>query len=173
MFKATVTTDIFSLPYTGERERPGYCGMLKRKARKGKVSTKWGPLSAPKGARDWHSKLRVNISQESNSCKEQHLLLKMGTHGEQQVAAHVFRIFSTLICFTQKQHSCSPAELPAVTRIDTPHLEDEKRHGPTNKGIEGLKVRGVEIFRGPLEVYSDGHNNFILEPRSLEIVSTI
>ncbi|XP_034989925.2 ankyrin repeat domain-containing protein 2 [Zootoca vivipara] len=39
----------------------------------------------------------------------------------------------------QKHRSCSPAEPPVVARLDTPLLEDEKKHGPLNKGLEELK----------------------------------
>ncbi|XP_042314744.1 ankyrin repeat domain-containing protein 2 isoform X2 [Sceloporus undulatus] len=42
----------------------------------------------------------------------------------------------------QKKHDASsPASVnpPEVARMDTPLLEDEKRQGPTHKGIEGLK----------------------------------
>ncbi|NWI52346.1 ANKR2 protein, partial [Calyptomena viridis] len=33
-------------------------------------------------------------------------------------------------------------EPPAVDRMNTPELEDEKRHGPRNWGLEAIKVRG-------------------------------
>lgn len=33
-------------------------------------------------------------------------------------------------------------EPPAVERMNTPELEEEKRHGPRNRGLEAIKVRG-------------------------------
>ncbi|XP_053168460.1 ankyrin repeat domain-containing protein 2 isoform X2 [Hemicordylus capensis] len=68
----------------------------------------------------------------------------------------------------QKLHSCPPAMLPEVSRVDTPHLEDEKKHGPINKGIEGLKgqerVRktSVDLRREIIEV---GGTQYLFELR--------
>ncbi|XP_075773875.1 ankyrin repeat domain-containing protein 2 isoform X2 [Pelodiscus sinensis] len=44
----------------------------------------------------------------------------------------------------QERPSQAPAMPPAVGRMDTPELEDEKRRGPIHWGIEGLKAQGRE-----------------------------
>nr|XP_020667688.1 ankyrin repeat domain-containing protein 2 isoform X1 [Pogona vitticeps] len=69
----------------------------------------------------------------------------------------------------QKKHCSSPpAHPPGVARIDTPLLEDEKKHGPANKGIEGLKgqerVRksSVDLRREIIEV---GGTQYLFELR--------
>ncbi|NWR26388.1 ANKR2 protein, partial [Emberiza fucata] len=52
-------------------------------------------------------------------------------------------------------------EPPAVERMDTPELEEEKRRGPRNWGLEAIKVRGLgcrvagvaghrQVKRGPV-----------------------
>ncbi|KAJ7325104.1 hypothetical protein JRQ81_018124 [Phrynocephalus forsythii] len=68
----------------------------------------------------------------------------------------------------QKVCSCPPAQPPEVARLDTPLLEDEKKHGPANKGIEGLKgqerVRksSVDLRREIIEV---GGTQYLFELR--------
>lgn len=37
-------------------------------------------------------------------------------------------------------------EPPAVERMNTPELEDEKRCGPRNRGLDAVKVRGVGVW---------------------------
>nr|XP_005289481.1 ankyrin repeat domain-containing protein 2 isoform X1 [Chrysemys picta bellii] len=44
----------------------------------------------------------------------------------------------------ERLESQAPEMPPAVARMDTPELEDEKRHGPVHWGIEGLKGQGRE-----------------------------
>uniref|UniRef100_A0A663DLZ0 Ankyrin repeat domain 2 n=1 Tax=Aquila chrysaetos chrysaetos TaxID=223781 RepID=A0A663DLZ0_AQUCH len=39
-------------------------------------------------------------------------------------------------------------EPPAVERMNTPELEEEKRRGPRNRGLEAVKVRGVGAWGG-------------------------
>ncbi|XP_061492268.1 ankyrin repeat domain-containing protein 2 [Rhineura floridana] len=68
----------------------------------------------------------------------------------------------------EKHRSCPPAEPPEVTRLGSPLLEDEKKHGPINKGIEGLKgqerVRrsSVDLRREIIEV---GGTQYLFELR--------
>ncbi|KAF7253190.1 Ankyrin repeat domain-containing protein 2 [Varanus komodoensis] len=68
----------------------------------------------------------------------------------------------------KKQCSCPPELPPAVARMDTPLLEDEKRHGLINKGLEGLKgqerVRksSVDLRREIIEV---GGTQYLFELR--------
>ncbi|XP_014813831.1 PREDICTED: ankyrin repeat domain-containing protein 2 isoform X3 [Calidris pugnax] len=40
-------------------------------------------------------------------------------------------------------------EPPAVERMSTPELEEEKHRGPRNRGLEAVKVRGVGVLGGP------------------------
>ncbi|CAM4596406.1 ankyrin repeat domain-containing protein 2 [Caretta caretta] len=44
----------------------------------------------------------------------------------------------------ERRKSQAPEMPPAVARMDTPGLEDEKRRGPVHWGIEGLKGQGRE-----------------------------
>ncbi|XP_032632810.1 ankyrin repeat domain-containing protein 2 isoform X2 [Chelonoidis abingdonii] len=44
----------------------------------------------------------------------------------------------------ERLKSQAPKMPPAVARMDTPELEDEKRRGPIRRGIEGLKAQGRE-----------------------------
>ncbi|XP_053245468.1 ankyrin repeat domain-containing protein 2 isoform X2 [Podarcis raffonei] len=68
----------------------------------------------------------------------------------------------------QKHRSCPAAEPPVVARLDTPLLEDEKKHGPLNKGLEGLKgqerVRksSVDLRR---EIIQVGGTQYLFELR--------
>ncbi|KAL8187487.1 UNVERIFIED_CONTAM: hypothetical protein K2H54_049591 [Gekko kuhli] len=68
----------------------------------------------------------------------------------------------------EKHRSHPPAKQPEMARMDSPQLEDEKRHGPINKGVEGLKgqerVRksSVDLRREIIEV---GGTQYLFELR--------
>nr|XP_056706007.1 ankyrin repeat domain-containing protein 2 [Euleptes europaea] len=69
----------------------------------------------------------------------------------------------------QKKHCSHPsAKLPETAQMDSHQLEDEKRHGPINKGVEGLKgqerVRksSVDLRREIIEV---GGTQYLFELR--------
>ncbi|KAM6442370.1 ankyrin repeat domain-containing protein 2 [Liasis olivaceus] len=68
----------------------------------------------------------------------------------------------------QKKKHSSSAMPPEVVRLDIPHLEEEKRHEPANKGIESLKgqekVRksSLDLRREILEV---GGTEYLFELR--------
>lgn len=48
----------------------------------------------------------------------------------------------------QRMKGDGPREPPAVERMSTPELEEEKRQGPRNRGIEAIKVRVGSGERG-------------------------
>lgn len=48
----------------------------------------------------------------------------------------------------QRMKGDGPREPPAVERMSTPELEEEKRQGPRNRGIEAIKVRAGSGERG-------------------------